>query len=74
MIIGYFDIVRIPLLPSKADSPLIVDPDAVLSQTIFSQLFKSVGRRDLEIIERYGRIDHQQFPKRGPLDVRRQPP
>jgi hypothetical protein len=39
------DVARVPLAPSKADAPLIVDPDAVFSYTISGELSYSSALR-----------------------------
>ena len=72
MIVDNLDIVGVTVSPAKADSPLIVDANAVLPTTISSQLFQPIGRWDPEIIKRSRRIQHQQLSQRDSLD-RREP-
>src|SRR5918996_4697594 len=50
VIVDDLDVVGIATMPSKADSPLIVDPDAVLSEPITSQPLKPVARRHAKIV------------------------
>ncbi len=44
MIIDDFNIVGMTCLPSEADAPLLIDPDAILSSSIAGQLFQTVAR------------------------------
>jgi hypothetical protein len=46
MVIDDLDVQRIPLFPTKADAPVVVDPDAVLTLTVPDQFFQAVARRD----------------------------
>jgi hypothetical protein len=45
VIVDYFNLVGIAGLPSKADSPLIVDSDAVCSGTLAFERLQAVTRR-----------------------------
>jgi hypothetical protein len=45
MIIGDFYVINIALPPLKADSPLIVDADAILARSISMELLQAVRRR-----------------------------
>jgi hypothetical protein len=53
VVIRDFDVDRLALLirPLKADSPLIVDADAVLALTVSTQSLESIPRRFAEIEE-----------------------
>jgi hypothetical protein len=42
MVIDDLNVKRIPIAPYKADSPLVVNPDAVLAGTIPLQFFQPV--------------------------------
>ena len=74
MIIHDFDVVRIRILPPKADSPLIVDADTVLPRAIAFQLLKSVAWRDAEVVECLGGIHGNQLPKHHPSQLCGVPP
>ena len=52
------------LRPSKADSPLIINPYAVLSRSIPGQRLKSVSRRRLQVLECRRRIKHPELSRR----------
>lgn len=49
-------------LPGKANPPLIVDPDAVLSGSIPFQPFQSVARRGEQVLDVRCIVEHGQFP------------
>lgn len=72
MVVHNLDIVGVSVFPSKANAPLLIDPNAVKPFEVSRQGFKAVGRRDQQVLQTCGRIDHEEFPKSGPLDVRRQ--
>ena len=52
------------LCPNKTDSPLIINPYAVLSRSIPGQRLKSVSRRRLQVLECRSRIKHPEFSRR----------
>jgi len=51
MVVGYFNVTGVPGFPAKTDSPLIVDPDTVLSLAMALQGCKPVTRRDSEVLQ-----------------------
>jgi len=57
MIIRNLYSARTAVAPDKANSILVVDPDAVLSGSISAQGFQPVAGWDLEIVERLRRIE-----------------
>src|ERR1017187_9265029 len=73
VVFGDFDVMGAILLPSKADSVLIVDPDAVLSDAIPLECFETVARRDQEIRQGTRVIQCEQAPPCGRSDVRKFP-
>jgi len=68
MVIDYLNLVRVALAPHEAYAPLIVDPDAVLAQTIALQALKPITWycRKHQQIDR--RVQHLQFPEGDTLD------
>ena len=74
MVIDDLDVVRIGILPSEADPPLIVDADAVPADAIAFQFLKAVPRRHAEVVERLGGIDGDQLPQHDPPELRWIPP
>jgi len=49
MIIGYFNIVGISLMPPETYSPLIVNADAMLTFPIAGELFQPIPRRHPQV-------------------------
>jgi len=47
--------------PAKADPPLLVNPDAVLTRTVASQLVGTISGRDPQVIQFVGGVDNQEF-------------
>jgi len=50
MIVNDLHVVRVPLAPDEADTPSIVDPNAVLTFSIPRQLLKTIAGRNPEIL------------------------
>jgi hypothetical protein len=42
MIVDNFNVVCIAIAPPKTDAPLVIDPNAVLTDTIASELFQAI--------------------------------
>lgn len=59
--------------PDEANSPLVVDSDAVLSGAVASEALQSVPRRTPEIFQRGGRIQEEKLPVRLALYLRSEP-
>jgi hypothetical protein len=56
MIINDFHVMRIAVYPAEADSPLIVDPNAILTGAIAREFFQSIAWRHAQVVERLRRI------------------
>ena len=56
MIIDNLNVLSRSILPSKADAPLIVKPDAVLTSTPAGQRFQPVSRGDAQVLQPNRRI------------------
>jgi hypothetical protein len=63
VIIDDLHIVRFSVCPNEADAPLVVDPDAVLSNSISPQPFKPVSRGSLEFLQSLRAVQIQQFSR-----------
>jgi hypothetical protein len=59
--------------PFEADAPLIVDPNALLACTAAPERFEAIRRRDAQIFQPLGRIQHPKLPSRNLLNLNRQP-
>jgi hypothetical protein len=66
VIIDDFDVERTGLRPAKADSPLIVDPDAVLTGSSAFQGFESIARWYFQIVQAGGDLELPQLASRDP--------
>jgi len=73
VVVGDFDIVGVPALPSEADSPLIVDPDTVLARAVSREALQSIPWGYAQVAQRLGGIQQQQLPMSPSLDIRGQP-
>lgn len=69
MVVDDFDVVSVTCLPSEADTPLIVDPDAPLSRAITSKSLETVPRRNSKIVQGDGGIELPELAQRDTLDV-----
>ena len=69
MIIYYFNFVRISVHPFETDSPLLVDPNTVLSLSIAFEGFQPVSRRNPQIFEANRGVQQLQFMKRRLLNI-----
>lgn len=72
MIINNFYSMGITIAPFKTDSPLLIDPNAILARSITMQLLQSVTRRYAQIVQRDRPIEHTKFPKCALLNILRQ--
>jgi len=72
MIIYDFNIVSVSLAPTEADTPLVIDPNAVLSLPVSSQFLKAISWRDKKVIQLLRCIQQEQFPLRGAPQIRRE--
>jgi len=68
VVINDFDFIGMPLAPGKANAPLIVDTDAVLTVTITLKLLKPIARQGRKCAQIGGSVEHIQFSQRLPLD------
>jgi hypothetical protein len=62
MIIDDLDLFRRALAPDKADSPLIVDPDATLTFPVAAQSLKPISRNCRQILQIFGVVQHPELP------------
>ena len=69
MVINYFNIKRISVLPAKANAPLIVDSNAPLAAPVALERFEAVLGRNAQIIETACDIQLQQFTQRNAFNV-----
>src|SRR3546814_17992820 len=68
VVIDDLHVVRIAAAPAEADTPLVVDPDAVLSLAIAFEQLQPVCGRNPQVIERSGGVEHAQLAPGDLLD------
>jgi hypothetical protein len=73
MIVRDLDIIGIALGPSKADTPLIVDPNAHLPCALTFQSFESITGRVAQVLNRGSGIELPEFAKRPILNAAGKP-
>ncbi len=66
--------VGVPIPPFKADTPLVVDADAILPCSISTQLSQAIGRWDTQIVQRDGAVQHTWLAQSNLLNIMRQLP
>jgi hypothetical protein len=71
VVVDDFDMRRSSLIPDETDTPLVVDPDRVLSLPISFQGFKSIARGNTEIAEYPSLVQKTKFSERHILNVGR---
>jgi hypothetical protein len=64
MVIDNFDIMGMPIGPNKTHTPLAVNADAVLTQSVALQGFKLVSRRNAQELQHYSRMQLLQLAHR----------
>jgi hypothetical protein len=64
VVVDDLDIFRSRILPAKADTPLIVDPDAELPGTLPFQGFQTIAWRHLEVIQAHRNLELPQLAAR----------
>jgi hypothetical protein len=62
MIVADFDVMGVAICITKADSPLIVDPNGELTVAIAPQPFQPIAGRDTQIINDLRCIQGRQLP------------
>jgi hypothetical protein len=72
VIVNDLDVEGIGSDPSKADPPLIVDADAVLSDTIGRKFLQTVCWRNPEVGEARSSVQHDKFAKCDAKEIGRE--
>ena len=60
VVIDNLDINRIPILPPETDSPLIIDPNAILTAPLSRELLQAIRRWAPQISKCFRRIQNQE--------------
>lgn len=69
MVVNDLDFIGIRILPAKADAPLIVHPNIVLTSAISFELLEAIARRHPEVIQRFRGVDGHELAKHAPQQV-----
>ena len=72
MVIHDLNFEGIALVPHETDPPLVIDADAVPTRSFPAKGFQTVGRRNPEIIQISGVVQHPQFSPSHLLNIVRQ--
>ena len=56
--------------PSEADTPLVIDANAVLARPIAGEPFQSIPRWYPEILDDFSGVEHPELAERSALEIR----
>jgi hypothetical protein len=70
VVVDEFDIISTSVLPREADSPLVVDPDAVLPPSVALERLEAVARRNPQVLEDLRRMQLLELAQGCPQDPR----
>jgi hypothetical protein len=68
MVVDYLNIVGVAFAPYEANSPLIVDPDAVLAKTTALEALKPIAWYGRENCQVDRGVEHLQLPEQDALN------
>jgi hypothetical protein len=69
MIVRYLDVLRFTAFPPKANTPLIVDTDTKVAAPVSMKRLQPVARRNFQIIQCHGAMQHAQFSECDAMNV-----
>jgi hypothetical protein len=72
VIVYYLYIVSVTIAPTKANPPLVIDPNTVLAFPVSLKFLKTVPRRDTKIIQSLGGVKHEKPTLRDPPQTGRE--
>ena len=70
MIVDDLDIVRTPILPSKADPPPVIDANAMLTLPVSGELLEAIAGGDAKVLQSFSSVEHGELALRDLLYVR----
>jgi hypothetical protein len=74
VIISNLDLESIALPPDEANSPLVIDPNAVLALAVTREFFEAVSWRNSQVCQGIRCIQNPKLDVGPPLDVTRKAP
>jgi hypothetical protein len=69
VVIHDLDVPCLTFAPTKANPPLIINADAMLTASVSLQAFEAVAWRDLKVIDLLCRVDGKKFGSRTALNL-----
>jgi hypothetical protein len=69
MVVDNFHVIGIAVPPFKANTPLAVDSDAILPDTMLSKFLQPIRRWHPKVLKHQSPIQHAQFPQCDLLNV-----
>lgn len=69
MIVNDLNLVRVTVVPTKADAPLIVHANTVLAGPIALEFLEPIAGRDAEIIQNLRCVYGDEFAEHGPQEL-----
>ena len=69
VIVGDLDLESIALPPDEANSPLVIDPNAVLTLAVAREFLEVVSRRNIQICQAISCIQNPKFDVGPALDI-----
>jgi len=70
VVVNYLRLLWSGVRPYEADAPLVIDPDAVLTDAIAFQSFEPISGRNPQVIERSSGSQLAKLPQRRRMDPR----
>jgi hypothetical protein len=63
MIIDDLDLVGVSVFPPETNTPLLIDPDPILTISVAGEFLQPISRGDPQITKRNGGVENQKFPQ-----------
>jgi len=73
VIVYDLDLVRVPIAPNETETPLIVDPHAILSLSVAVQRFQAISRGRGQVSQFGGAVQLPKLSARDALDCLKAP-
>lgn len=73
MVVHDFHVMRIPAAPSEADSPPVIDADAMLPLSVASQGLETITWRNPQELQICRSVELNKLTQGHPLDIARKP-
>jgi hypothetical protein len=71
VIVDNLNFMRVSIGPHETDSPLLIDPDAVLAPSVPSKQLQPIPGNCLQVRQSGCAINHLKFSHRHPLEARK---